>query len=51
MIDGPSPSKFSRDPSLSLRLIGLRAMKAGACEIELMPPPLGGGREQTGQES
>ncbi len=49
-MDGSSIVKLLRDPSLSLRLIGLRPMKAGACGIASMPPPLGGGRGQTGQE-
>jgi len=50
MIEGSSTSRFSHDPSLSLRLIGIRPMKAGAPGGETMRPPLGGGREQTGQE-
>jgi len=41
MIDGSVNGRLANNPSL----------KAGACGIELMPPPLGGGREQTGQES
>jgi hypothetical protein len=43
------PIRFPDDPSLSLRLIGLWPIKAGAWEGESMPPPLGGGAEYTQQ--
>jgi len=52
MIDGPFYPGLTHHPSLSaMRTPPLRmAEKAGACRIELMPPPLGEGREQIGQE-
>jgi hypothetical protein len=36
--------------SATLRFSQYRSLKAGACGVESMPPPLDGGPEQTGQE-